>query len=138
MNIKITKETLITNSDLSVRAINALRANADKFESIKGLSWDSQNCEVTLGHFEGLKKSDLDGFMNMGKKSIVEIEAMFLKAGMVLVGTSVWHTEQRYIGIIKSDLGNGYCMVEPGKPDLKLLYPFGIKAKVDKLEYFRH
>jgi hypothetical protein len=53
-----------------------------------------------------------------------------------VIGAFVKHSEQKYTGFIKSDLGNGYCMVELDKPDLKLLYPFGIKAKVDKLVYY--
>ena len=53
-----------------------------------------------------------------------------------VIGTSVKHSEQKYTGFIQSDLGNGYCMVELDKPDLKQLYPFGIKAKVDKLVYY--
>lgn len=53
-----------------------------------------------------------------------------------VIGTSVKHSEQKYTGFIKSDLENGYCMVELDNPDLKLLYPFDIKAKVDKLVYY--
>ena len=85
-HLSITKETPINDADLSIRALNALRANSDKFESIKELRWDWKKCEVTVGHFEGLKKSDLYGFRNIGKKSIDEIERMFFEAGIVLVG----------------------------------------------------
>ena len=48
--------------------------------------YQMKKCEVTVGHFEGLKKSDLYGFRNIGKKSIDEIERMFFEAGIVLVG----------------------------------------------------
>ena len=84
-HLSITKETPINDTDLSIRALNALRANSDKFENLKGLRWDWNKCEVTVGHFDGLKKSDLYGFRNIGKKSIDEIERMFFEADIILV-----------------------------------------------------
>lgn len=85
-HLSITKDTSINDSDLSVRALNALKVNSDKLDCLKGLSWNWNKCEVTIGHFEGLKKSDLYRFRNIGKKTIDEIERMFFEAGIVLVG----------------------------------------------------
>lgn len=85
-HLSITKDTPINEIDLSVRALNALKANSDRYESLKGLRWDWNKCELTVGHFEVLKKSDLYGFRNIGKKSIDEIEKMLFEAGIVLVG----------------------------------------------------
>jgi DNA-directed RNA polymerase alpha subunit len=85
-HLSITKETFINDTYLSVRALNALKANSDKLDCLEGLRWDWEKCEVTVGNFEGLKKSDLYGFRNIGKKSIDEIERMFFEAGIVLVG----------------------------------------------------
>jgi DNA-directed RNA polymerase alpha subunit len=85
-HLAITKNTPINKTDLSVRALNALKANSDRYESLKNLRWDWNKCEITVGHFEVLKKSDLYGFRNIGKKSIDEIERMLFEAGIVLVG----------------------------------------------------
>ena len=85
-HLAITKNTSINKTDLSVRALNALKANSDRYESLKNLRWDWNKCEITVGHFEILKKSDLYGFRNIGKKSIDEIERMLFEAGIVLVG----------------------------------------------------
>lgn len=82
-HLLITKDTSITKTGLSVRSKNALRANSVKFLKTKNLNW--WNDEVKISHFEGLKKSDLHGFRNIGKKSINEIEKMFFEAGIVLV-----------------------------------------------------
>lgn len=83
-HLSITKDTPINNAGLSVRALNCLRSNLDRFDSLKDLRWDWNNCEVTIGHFEDLKKSDLCGLRNIGKKSIDEIERMFFEVGIVI------------------------------------------------------
>lgn len=49
------------------------------------------------------------------------------------IGQVVKHTEQKYTGKIASDLGGGYCMVDLDSQELRNLYPFGIRAKIDKL-----
>lgn len=76
------KDTLIDDCDLSIRIINSFHANVLEFESIKGLLWRK---EVTIGHFEKLRKSELYAFKNISKKSIKEIEKMFSEAGIVLI-----------------------------------------------------
>jgi hypothetical protein len=84
----IKKDTLITDAPISCRGLNLLRANLDRFPSTKGLIWDyygNGKCEVTIGHFEGLKKSDLYGFRNIGNRTISEIEELFIQAGILLI-----------------------------------------------------
>jgi DNA-directed RNA polymerase alpha subunit len=83
-NSLITKETLISDLDLSVRCFNALRALCLNNEDMKNLKWSYLVCEVTIGHFENIKKYDLYRLRNIGKKSIKEIEEVFLQAGVSL------------------------------------------------------
>ena len=77
----LTKDTLIRRSGLSIRAINALRANYDTIKALKDLdSW-----KITIGHFENnLTRRDLFKFRNVGKKTIEEIISVFLKAGVII------------------------------------------------------
>jgi len=49
------------------------------------------------------------------------------------IGTHVKHSEQKYTGLISLFLDNDYCLVELDNQHLKNLYPFGIKAKIEKL-----
>ena len=83
--LPVTKDTLITETYLSVRALNALHAySLNHIEEIKDLKWSWDFCEVKVGHFENIKKQELHKFRNFGKKSIEEIEKMFFEAGMIL------------------------------------------------------
>ena len=77
----LTKDTLISRSGLSRRAINALYINYDEIKALKGLdSW-----KLTIGHFENnLTRRDLFKFRNVGKKTIEEIISVFLKAGVII------------------------------------------------------
>ncbi len=58
------------------------------------------------------------------------------ETGNIIIGLQVKHSEQKYVGKIKTDLGRGYCLVDLDNADLKLLYPFGIKASIDKLDNY--
>ncbi len=84
-HLPITKKTRIIDANLSVRTLNVLKSNIHKFESIKDLKWDFLECEVTVGHFEVLKRSDLYGFRNLGKKSIKELDRLFFEAGIIMI-----------------------------------------------------
>lgn len=81
----ITKDTKICNAKLSVRAYNSLKYS--KLKQIEGLrfSYNENDCEVTVGSFEGLKKQDLLNIRNMGKKTRNELERMFFSAGIELL-----------------------------------------------------
>lgn len=48
-------------------------------------------------------------------------------------GDRVKHSEQNYIGVIKSLFTDGYCIVELESSYLRQFYPFGIKARIEKL-----
>ena len=50
-----------------------------------------------------------------------------------VIGQRVQHSEQKYIGTIKAKFSSGYCVVQVEDKKLQELYPFGIRAKIDKL-----
>lgn len=79
-HLVITKETLINEMGLSVRARNALMINRIRQDKYKDLKGDS----IKIKHFEDLRKKDLQGIRNIGKKTQKEIEKMFLAAGIIL------------------------------------------------------
>jgi len=76
----ITKETLLKESDLSIRAINALISFYYDYLT----SGDKRVSELTIGDFDGVKKNDLCKARNMGRKSLTEIEKLFFEAGIII------------------------------------------------------
>ena len=83
-NLLITKDTPLTETGLSVRAINVLAPYAiNEIEAAKGLRCGWSDCEIKVGHFENVKRSDLLKLRNMGEKTFEEIEKMFFQAGIV-------------------------------------------------------
>ena len=83
--LNLTKNTLIHNAGLSVRAINVLKGNSQYIRVVKDLVWNHNETEVTIGHFEGnLTKYQLYKFRNSGKKTVDEIVDVFLEAGVII------------------------------------------------------
>lgn len=83
--LNLTKNTLIHNAGLSVRAINVLKGNSQYIRVVKDLVWNHNETEVTIGHFEeNLTKYQLYKFRNSGKKTVDEIVDVFLEAGVII------------------------------------------------------
>lgn len=80
--LPVNKSTLLKDADLSIRAINCLKAICDygNVPNCKDITFD----EVEIGHFEGMKLIDFQRYRNIGKKSLVEIQEYFFQAGVVL------------------------------------------------------
>jgi hypothetical protein len=85
-NLLITKDTPLRETGISVKAIEALIAYATyEIEEAKGLRCSWHDCQLKVGHFENFKRSDLLKLRNIGVKTLVEIEKVFLQAGIILV-----------------------------------------------------
>ena len=82
-HLVITKDTPIRDAGLSVRALNALKANCHW----EGLPWKElpRGDYGSVGDYEWLSKSQIRRFRNVGKKTIDEIERMFFQAGITLI-----------------------------------------------------
>ncbi len=83
--LALNEDTLMSDTGLSTRARNALWCYAlNHIPEVKGLDWTWNKCEVTIGHFKNIKKSELVKFRNFGKKSLTEIEKVLFEAGIVI------------------------------------------------------
>lgn len=77
----LTKDTPIYSTELSVRALNGLKANYDTIKGLENLDYKN----ITIGCFENkLTKYHLYNFRNIGKKTIDEIIDVFLEAGVII------------------------------------------------------
>jgi DNA-directed RNA polymerase alpha subunit len=78
-----TKETLLSETNISVRAKNAIKSSFMRNEETKHLQWD-YHCNAKIGDLENLSKTELMQHRNIGKKTIKEIESLICSAGVFL------------------------------------------------------
>jgi len=84
-NVGITKDTLIPDINMSVRTLNILRFGVAYIPRFSHLKQGSRfEFDIKISELESLTKTEILGLRNSGKKTLEEIQNIFLQVGFDL------------------------------------------------------